>query len=166
MSTPFTWVLRDLRCVQSTWSDAPPGGWRRLPGHEAPRGGGPGRAGERCLRPWAAARRRPGSRRSAQAASRAPRAGHPDRGRVLRREEEAARDLVPQAERRHDLDDAVRESRGADPHDEQKCLVPEVAGGPEGEREQDGARDEPSPPELGRASDEATMMSKIPRSSR
>src|SRR2546427_9699869 len=148
MSTPFTRVLRDLRCVQSTWSDAPPGGWRGLPGHEAPRGGGPGRAGERCLRPWAAARGRPGPRRSAQAASRAPRAGHPDRGRVLRGEEEAARDLVPQAERRHDLDDAVREGRGADPHDEQECLVPEVAGGQEGEREQDVAREAPGTSEL------------------
>ena len=58
-------------------------------------------------------------------------------------------------ERRHELDDAVHESRRADPDDEQECLVPEVAGRPEGEQDLHDARDQADPPELGRADEES-----------
>src|SRR4051794_23388765 len=60
--------------------------------------------------------------------------------------------LRPELERARDLQHAVRERAGADPHHEQERLVAEVAGGPESEEDLHGAEHERQPPERPRSS--------------
>src|SRR3954470_6439531 len=55
--------------------------------------------------------------------------------------------LRPELERARDLQHAVRERAGADPHHEQERLVAEVAGGPEREEDLDGPERERQPPQ-------------------